>query len=116
MDKSVYKRTNVIVWVNGNEEGNRVWLKDGLLYIQTGIKISDRHLLSNFHIDHIATIQEGKMERYKLIIEWRGFDDIDEEYFDDYDKAKAVEQDYKETYPNTIKHIEVTKANGKEIV
>lgn len=56
------------------------------------------------------------MERYKLIIEWRGFDEIDEEYFDDYYKAKAVEQDYKETYPNTIKHIEVTKANGKEIV
>lgn len=56
------------------------------------------------------------MERYKLTVKWRGFDEVDEEYFDDYEKAKAVEQDYKETYPNTIKFISVTRISGKEEV
>ena len=51
---------------------------------------------------------------YKLEVIWTDSDKPDIEYFDDYIKAKLVEDDYKKTYPNTIEFISVTFAKWKD--
>ena len=51
---------------------------------------------------------------YKLEVIWKDSDKPDTEYFDDYIKAKLVEDDYKKTYPNTIEFISVTFVRGED--
>lgn len=51
------KRTNIIVWLDNEEEWNRVYLDvDGKLYIKIGAGKNDFALLNNCFVREIASL------------------------------------------------------------
>ena len=59
LQEVLMKRTNIIVWLDNEEEWNRVYLDvDGKLYIKIGAGKNDFALLNNCFVREIASLQE----------------------------------------------------------
>ena len=50
------ERTNIIVWLDNNEEWNRVYIENGKLYVKIGPGNGDYALLSNCFVRKTESI------------------------------------------------------------
>lgn len=49
-------RTNIIVWLDDDEEWYRVYIQNGKLYIRIGVGMGDFALLNNCNIREISNL------------------------------------------------------------